>query len=113
MSGITTHVLDVSVGRPAANLCVQLEIFRDGAFRELAHGTTNMDGRIVDWMRGMKLEEGHYQISFATAGYFDAIGCREYFYPEVKVSFRITDSSGHYHVPLLLSPFGYSTYRGS
>jgi len=113
MNSITTHVLDITLGRPAANVSAQLLRLQDGEFQELTHGTTNQDGRIVDWMQGLGLTVGTYQVRFDTAGYFASIGCREYFFPEVKICFEIKDAQRHYHVPLLLSPFGYSTYRGS
>ncbi len=113
MNSITTHVLDISIGRPAANLSVQLQRLQDGAFQKLTHGTTDKDGRIADWMHGIGLAVGTYQICFDTAGYFESIGCRDYFFPDVKICFEVKDAQKHYHVPLLLSPFGYSTYRGS
>ena len=113
MSPITTHVLDVSLGRPAANISVLLEFLTDDVFQEIARGITNSDGRVADWMGDRRLVIGQYRIRFDTAAYFVAIGCPEYFYPEVDICFEINDASAHYHVPLLLSPFGYSTYRGS
>lgn len=114
MSGITTHVLDLSLGRPAAGVPVRLEILQspDG-WVSLAEKATDDDGRVRDLMdAGARLDEATYRLTFLTGSYFERLGTRS-FHPEVTVVFRITDADGHYHVPLLLSPFGYSTYRGS
>jgi len=114
MSPITTHILDTSRGRPAAGVAVVLE--RQAGqelWYDLARGTTNEDGRITDlWPGGVLVPGGIYRLRFATASYFQALGIRA-FYPDVQVVFQIDDASAHYHVPLLLSPYGYSTYRGS
>lgn len=111
-SPLTTHVLDTSTGRPAAGVAIVLER-RDGdAFRELARGVTNDDGRVADLLPPDSLVAGVYRLSFATAAYFAASG-RPSFYPEVTIAFEVTQPTEHHHVPLLLSPFGYSTYRGS
>ena len=101
MSGITTHVLDTSRGRPGAGIVVQL--WRGD---ELRHETrTDADGRarLADAM-----EAGIYRVVFKIGEYFDAG-----FYPEAAITFQVYDASQHYHVPLLVSPYGYSTYRGS
>lgn len=109
MSGITTHVLDTSRGRPAAGIVVRLE--RGGA--ELAHGRTDADGRLRDLLPAdAPLQPGVYRLVFDTGPYFRDAGV-EAFYPHVSIDFEIRDAGQHYHVPLLLSPFGYSTYRGS
>ena len=109
MSGITTHVLDTSRGRPAAGVGVRLE--HGGA--ELAHGRTDADGRLRDLLPdGMPLQPGVYRLVFDTGAYFREAGV-EAFYPHVSIDFEIRDAAQHYHVPLLLNPFGYSTYRGS
>ena len=114
MSPITTHVLDVARGRPAAGMAVVLERSGEtGNWLEIGRGTTNADGRVTDLLAdGTVLANGAYRLRFATADYFLALGVRG-FYPEVQVVFQIEDPGGHYHVPLLLSPYGYSTYRGS
>jgi len=114
MSPITTHILDTSRGRPAAGVAVVLERQAGPeSWSELAHGTTNEDGRIADLLpKSTLLTSGIYRMRFATAAYFEALGVRG-FYPEVQVVFQIDDAKAHYHVPLLLSPYGYSTYRGS
>jgi len=105
MSGITTHVLDIARGRPAAGVPVRLEL-RDGdAWREIGRGTTDDDGRLRT-LTGPSIEAGTYRITFYTRGRSD-------FFPEVAIVFVVGDATQHYHVPLLLSPFGYSTYRGS
>jgi len=105
MSGITTHVLDIARGRPAAGVPVRLEL-RDGdAWREIGRGTTDDDGRLRT-LTGPSIEAGTYRITFDTRDRSD-------FFPEVAIVFVVSDAAQHYHVPLLLSPFGYSTYRGS
>jgi len=110
MSNITTHVLDTSVGKPAAGINVVLELKRD-QWETIGNGTTNNDGRIAD-LTGDRLSAGHYRISFALAEYFQAQKV-EAFYPAAHIEFIVKDPDQHYHVPLLLNPFGYSTYRGS
>jgi 5-hydroxyisourate hydrolase len=114
MSPITTHVLDTARGRPARGIAVTLEIARaPDDWAELGRGTTDDDGRIRQFEPPLApLEPAAYRLRFATGPYFAAMGV-DAFYPEVSVNFRIDESTGHYHVPLLLSPFGYSTYRGS
>jgi len=113
MSGITTHVLDLSRGRPAAGVRVVLgrtDEQGNGA-RVLAEAYTDDDGRVREELP-WSVQRGTYRITFDTGAYFRAQGI-EPFYPEVTVTFEVMDPSQHYHVPLLLSPFGYSTYRGS
>ncbi len=109
---ITTHVLDTALGKPAAGVPLVLERVDGHACRELGRGRTDADGRVSDLLPPGSLERGTYRITFDTAAYFAATG-RTSFYPSVAVLFEIADPSQHYHVPLLLSPFGYSTYRGS
>jgi 5-hydroxyisourate hydrolase len=114
MSAITTHVLDLSRGRPAAGLTVRLEAVRDGAgWTLLAQGTTDPDGRLRNLLLdGAPPAPGRYRLVFDVGPYFEANGI-EGFYPEVVVTFAVRHEREHYHVPLLLSPYGYSTYRGS
>lgn len=108
MSGITTHVLDTARGKPAAKVSVRLELRNgDGSWRVIGRGATDDDGRLRT-LTGPDIEAGTYRITFDTKSY-DANG----FFPEVAIAFVVIDPSEHYHVPLLLSPFGYSTYRGS
>jgi 5-hydroxyisourate hydrolase len=114
MSGITTHVLDTAAGRPAAGVAVRLEL-QSGprGWVTLAERKTDADGRVKDLVaEGGKLDAGTYRLTFGTGPYFKAQG-RETFFPEASVVFEVRDPAQHHHVPLLLSPFGYSTYRGS
>ncbi len=114
MSPITSHVLDTARGKPAAGIAVVVEV-GDGheRWRELARAVTNDDGRIAQFSPELApLEPGPYRLRFLTAAYFTATGVHG-FYPEVDVIVRIDEPGEHYHIPLLLSPFGYSTYRGS
>ena len=112
MSPITTHVLDTSLGRPAAGVAAVLDRRApDGAWKVLGQGVTDADGRIRDLLQG-PLETGTFRLTFDTGAYFRAQG-KTGFYPTVLIVFEIVDASQHHHVPLLLSPFGYSTYRGS
>ena len=114
MSAITTHVLDTSRGRPAEGVPVRLETLTgEGGWRELGSGTTDADGRLKDLLPARrKLSAGAYRLTFDTSTYFVYHGVTS-FYTEVSVTFFVADASQHYHVPLLLSPFGYTTYRGS
>ena len=112
MSAITTHVLDLSGGYPAAGVPVILEREVAGSWNPIGTGLTNADGRIADLLPSEPVPAGVYRLRFDTGKYFAAQHTRS-FYPEVIVTFRIENSDQHYHVPLLVSPFGYSTYRGS
>ena len=114
MSRITTHVLDTSSGQPAAGLAVRLEVrLADRGWVTLAERTTDADGRARDLLaEGSRLDPGVYRITFGTGDYFAAKG-QSAFFPEAAVVFEVKDAAQHHHVPLLLSPFGYSTYRGS
>ena len=112
-SPITTHVLDTALGRPAEGIDVRLERAEGASsFGEIARGRTNADGRIGDLLPAGSLAAGTYRLTFDVAGYFERTS-RPSFYPEVAVAFTIEGPDEHYHVPLLLSPYGYSTYRGS
>jgi 5-hydroxyisourate hydrolase len=109
MSTISTHVLDTSLGKPAQGIRVELEY--GGAM--IGSGVSDADGRVPDLVpKSASLDEGDYRLTFFVGEYF-AGGNRQSFYSQIVVSFRIARNSEHYHVPLLLSPFGYSTYRGS
>ncbi|HJU89513.1 MAG TPA: hydroxyisourate hydrolase [Gemmatimonadaceae bacterium] len=107
MSTLSTHVLDTALGRPAQGVRIELE--RDGEM--LGSGTTDADGRVRDFRSG-SLGEGNYRLTFHVGEYFAAAN-RASFYTTIAIDFRIGTGSEHYHVPLLLSPFGYATYRGS
>lgn len=108
MSSVSTHVLDAVSGGPAAGVPITLIGANDAV---LAEGHTDADGRNRD-LGQVVLDEGVYRLRFDTAAYFAAIGITG-FYPEVVIAFEITDGAAKYHVPLLLSPYAYSTYRGS
>jgi len=113
MSHITTHVLDVSRGRPAASVPVILESqSNSGSWSETARGFTDADGRLKDLSASKSFGAGTYRLIFDTRGYF-ATHKVEALYPQVIVVFEIKNAQEHYHIPLLLSPYGYSTYRGS
>ena len=113
MSGITTHVLDIARGRPAAGVPVTFEAKGEGGWAVVGRGETDADGRLRDLAPSdFVLGEGEYRLTFDAAAYFGASGA-DGFYTEVVVSFVVRDAASHYHVPLLLSPYGYTTYRGS
>jgi 5-hydroxyisourate hydrolase len=107
MSTLSTHVLDAVSGRPAAGVAVTLT---DAADAVVATAVTDDDGRVTS-LAG-ELGPGVYRLRFDTGSYFDSLGVTA-FYPEVVVAFEVTDGMPHVHVPLLLSPYAYSTYRGS
>ena len=109
--GISTHILDTSLGRPAAGVDVVLERKVDEAFVVIARGATDADGRLKGLVTGTP-ETGHWRIRFDTGGYFARLGV-EGFYPYVEIVFAVKNAAEHYHVPLLINPFGFSTYRGS
>ena len=109
---LTTHVLDTARGRPAAGVRVTVEAQDGDGWRAVGGGVTDADGRVPGLVPEEALAAGVHRLSFATGDWFRAEGL-EGFYPEVTVVCRIADPAGHYHVPLLLSPYGYSTYRGS
>ena len=113
-SPITTHVLDTSRGRPAAGVVVTLAVqTASGEWQPLANGKTNADGRVSDLLpEKVVLAKAAYRLTFETGNYFQSLGM-PCFYPHVSVVFEVHDPNQHYHVPLLLSPYGYSTYRGS
>ncbi len=113
MSGITTHVLDIARGRPAAGVAVTLEAKGEGGWAVVGRGATDADGRARDLAPpDFRLSEGEYRLTFDAGSYFRASG-GDGFYTEVVVSFVVRDAAAHHHVPLLLSPYGYTTYRGS
>jgi 5-hydroxyisourate hydrolase len=109
---ISTHVLDTARGHPAAGVAVTLSR-RDatGTWSAVGDGITDADGRVRE-LSAEPLEAGDYRLEYDTASYFKVAGIAA-FYPEVLVVFRVIDPGAHHHVPLLLSPFGYSTYRGA
>ncbi|AII09579.1 hydroxyisourate hydrolase [Rhodococcus opacus] len=111
VSQVTTHVLDAAQGIPAREVPVTLTVQRQSDWITVADAVTDDDGRVTT-LGPARLEPGIYRIVFDTGRYFAAKG-RPAFYPDVTITFTLTDSEQHYHVPVLLSPFAYSTYRGS
>jgi 5-hydroxyisourate hydrolase len=113
-SPITTHVLDTALGKPAAGVHVVLQFWQSGRdWTPIAEALTNEDGRILDWLPPeTKPTPGVYRLMFDTRAYFERRGVATFF-PAVSILFEIRQPDQHYHVPLLLSPYGYSTYRGS
>lgn len=109
---LSTHVLDAVRGTPAAGVPVRLAAVTPEGPRLLATVRTDEDGRAREGLP-TGLAPGVYRLAFDTAEYFTAQGIKEFFYPEVVVCFTVTAPEAHYHVPLLLSPFAYSTYRGT
>jgi 5-hydroxyisourate hydrolase len=110
---VTTHVLDTAAGRPAAGVPVALETRGPGGWERVATGVTDADGRLADLVpAGRAIQPGVHRLVFDTGAFF-ALHDLAGFYPEVSVAFEVREPSDHYHVPLLLSPWGYTTYRGS
>lgn len=110
---LSTHVLDAAAGRPARGVAVRLESrAADGTWTAAGAGETDADGRLRDWLPPGTPRAGRHRLVFGTGAYFAAAGVPAFF-PEVVVDFEITAPGEHHHVPLLLSPFAYSTYRGS
>jgi 5-hydroxyisourate hydrolase len=107
---LSTHVLDAALGRPAVGVAVRLDVACPDGWLPVARERTDADGRI---RFGTELRGGPHRLVFDTAAYFADAGVEHFFYPEVSIAFTVTDPGAHHHVPLLLSPFAYSTYRGS
>ena len=108
---LTTHVLDTARGRPAEGVLVGLFAIEDGHRKHVATATTNVDGR-TDVPLATDLAPGAYELLFSVTEYFSVEGITA-FYDAIPIRFRIEETTGRYHVPLLLAPWGYSTYRGS
>jgi 5-hydroxyisourate hydrolase len=109
---ITTHVLDTSLGKPGAAIAVELERIEGSTWQLVGGGVTDGDGRLRTLTPQGPVQPGTYRIRFQTAPYFAAQGTQGFF-PLVEIQFTVVDGAQHYHVPLLLSPYGFSTYRGS
>jgi 5-hydroxyisourate hydrolase len=113
MSAITTHVLDTAHGTGAAGVHVELQVSEGSKWRAVADGTTDADGRLRSLTDASQpLESGVYRLVFDTGSYFNQAGSVA-FHPRVTVEFTLDRAVSHYHVPLLISPFGYTTYRGT
>ena len=114
MSSITTHVLDTTLGQPGAGIVVFLERMTHSAgWQKLAEGMTDADGRLNDLLSPAEVFlPGHYRLIFETAPYF-LLNSLEGFFPQIAVAFVVKDPTQHFHVPLLLGSYGYTTYRGS
>ena len=117
MARLSTHVLDTSAGTPAAGVRIQLHLLQDGARRHVASAQTNRDGRTDHpLLAGDRLDIGVYELTFEAAQYFRGAGVvlpDPPFLDTIVIRFGVADAAGNYHVPLLISPYGYSTYRGS
>ncbi len=111
VSHVTTHILDTGTGRPASGVKATLEAKSATGWQEIGSGITDGDGRIKN-LGPERIEAGTYRIAFDTGSYFGERGT-ETFFPAVELTFALKDQTQHYHVPLLISPFAYSTYRGS
>jgi 5-hydroxyisourate hydrolase len=110
---LSTHVLDVAAGRPAAGVQVRLErSVLDGTWAELASGQTGPDGRLDDWLPDDEPDSGLYRLTLGSGAYFGLHGVPT-LYPEVTITFEVIIPAEHLHLPVLLSPFGYTTYRGT
>jgi 5-hydroxyisourate hydrolase len=110
---ITTHVLDTALGTPAVGVTVILEMRQASEWSPIGRGTTDSSGRLMTLTGELPIAPGIYRLTFDIAAYHRDHGINMPFFPEVKIAFNVRDTAEHYHVPLLLSPFGYSTYRGA
>jgi 5-hydroxyisourate hydrolase len=111
MGKITTHVLDTSLGKPAENILVTLSNLQGNTWVELAKNHTNADGRVLPCLKD-NIGGGTYRLDFALSDYFERHK-KNVFYPSASIVFEVADPEQHYHIPLLLSGYGYSTYKGS
>ncbi len=110
---ITTHVLDIARGGPAAGVTVILEIRQASEWTPVGRGTTDEKGRLVTLTEGLPITPGTYRLTFDIGSYQRDHGVTVPFFPEVNITFNVRDTDEAFHLPLLLSPFGYSTYRGA
>lgn len=107
---ITTHVLDTAAGKPASGMSVVLSVHREGNWIRVASGHTDAQGRLTKWPTEIAIERGVYRLTFDIATYHREV---QSFFSEVQVIFKVREDGEHVHVPLLISPFGYTTYRGA
>ncbi|HEY4378815.1 MAG TPA: hydroxyisourate hydrolase [Acidobacteriaceae bacterium] len=110
--GLSTHILDTNLGRPAANVAITLEEFRETAWHLIGSAFTDGDGRCKSLLGDHAFVAADYRLHFDVGSYFRDLG-QPSLYPYVEIIFRITDPAQHYHIPLLLTANGYTTYRGS
>lgn len=110
---ITTHVLDIAQGRPAVGVAIVLEARQANEWTPIGRGLSDAKGRLSTLTDGMTLAAGAYRLTFDLGAYHRGQGIEHPFFPEAQVAFHVHDASQHYHVPLVISPFGYSTYRGT
>lgn len=106
---LSTHVLDLAAGRPAAGIAVTVTVRKGDSWAVVGRGVTDASGRIADLLGDEPVAAAVYRLTFATGAHLGTTA----FYPEVVVTFRVIDPAEHHHVPLLLGPYGYTTYRGS
>lgn len=109
---ITTHVLDVARGGPAVGVTVILELRHASEWTPVGRGTTDEKGRVMTLTEG-PISPGAYRLTFDVGDYQRGMGFHNSFFPEVRITFNVKNAEEHYHIPLLLSPFGYTTYRGA
>jgi 5-hydroxyisourate hydrolase len=109
---ITTHVLDIARGEPAEGMTVILELRQASEWTPIGRGTTDGSGRVTTLTEG-PVSPGTYRLTFDIGAYHRECGLIVSFFPEVKITFNVRDPDEHFHLPLLLSPYGYSTYRGA
>jgi len=110
---ITTHVLDTTLGGPAAGVTVILEVRQGSDWQPIGRGATDDRGRLSTLTDGHELVPGTYRLTFDLASYHRGNGVNAAFFPEARIAFSVRDPDEDYHVPLLVSPFGYTTYRGT
>ena len=110
---ITTHVLDIARGGPAVGVTVILEMRQASEWCPIGRGTTDENGRLATLTDGVRIAPGTYRLTFDAGAYHRDRGITTPFFPEVKITFNVRDTAEPYHVPLVLSPYGYSTYRGA
>ncbi len=117
MGKLSTHILDTSLGKPAGGVRIYCELMHGDHYHLVAEATTNQDGRTdVPLLQGDNFHKGRYRLSFLVGEYFDKLGLnlpQEKFLDIVPIEFGIDDANQNYHVPLLITPYSYSTYRGS
>lgn len=110
--GLSTHILDTALGRPAANVAITLSFLDHGTWRQISTALTDADGRSKTLLSDHPLAAATYKLHFHTAPYFAALNLPS-LYPYIEITFTVTDPTQHHHIPLLLTANGYTTYRGS